>query len=67
MVQHVGFKYPDGNVIYEVCSSIQSLPSLSSPQDIDFGIDLDSRIALVGPNGAGKSTVMNLIAGLLLC
>jgi len=31
--------------------------------DLDFGIDLDSRIALVGPNGAGKSTLLKLIIG----
>lgn len=31
--------------------------------DVNFSIDLDSRIALVGPNGAGKSTLINLIAG----
>lgn len=28
---------------------------------LDFGIDLDSRIALVGPNGAGKSTLLKLM------
>jgi len=28
-----------------------------------FGIDLDSRIALVGPNGAGKSTLLKLMRG----
>jgi ATP-binding cassette subfamily F protein 2 len=31
--------------------------------DVSFGIDLDSRIALVGPNGAGKSTLMKIMAG----
>jgi len=31
--------------------------------DLDFGIDLDSRVALVGPNGAGKSTLLKLIVG----
>ncbi|KAG2585845.1 hypothetical protein PVAP13_6KG414600 [Panicum virgatum] len=29
----------------------------------DFGVDLDSRIALVGPNGAGKSTLLKLMTG----
>jgi hypothetical protein len=24
------------------------------PQDLEFGIDCDSRVALVGPNGAGE-------------
>jgi len=31
--------------------------------DLDFGIDLDSRVALVGPNGAGKSTLVKLMVG----
>jgi len=31
--------------------------------DIDFGIDLDSRVALVGKNGAGKSTLVKLMVG----
>jgi ATP-binding cassette subfamily F protein 2 len=31
--------------------------------DLEFGIDLDSRIALVGPNGAGKSTLLKLMVG----
>uniref|UniRef100_A0A673J219 ATP-binding cassette, sub-family F (GCN20), member 2b n=1 Tax=Sinocyclocheilus rhinocerous TaxID=307959 RepID=A0A673J219_9TELE len=28
-----------------------------------FGIDLDTRVALVGPNGAGKSTLLKLLMG----
>jgi len=32
-------------------------------KDTSFGIDLDSRIALVGPNGAGKSTLLKLMRG----
>jgi ATP-binding cassette subfamily F protein 2 len=30
-------------------------------ENLDFGVDLDSRIALVGPNGAGKSTLIKLM------
>lgn len=49
MVQHVSFRYSDTTpFIYK---------------DLDFGIDLDTRIALVGPNGAGKSTLLKLISG----
>jgi len=52
MVQHVSFGYaPNKPLIYK---------------DIDFGIDLDTKVALVGPNGAGKSTLLKLIAGELI-
>jgi len=47
---HVSFGYSADNLLY---------------RDLDFGIDLDSRIALVGPNGAGKSTLLKLLVGQL--
>lgn len=51
MVQDVSFRYNDESAfIYE---------------NLEFGLDLDSRIALVGPNGAGKSTLLKLIEGTL--
>ncbi|CAE5968263.1 unnamed protein product [Arabidopsis arenosa] len=31
--------------------------------NVDLGIDMGTRVAIVGPNGAGKSTLLNLIAG----
>lgn len=31
--------------------------------EIELGIDCDSRVALVGPNGAGKSTLVKLMKG----
>lgn len=47
MVQHVSFRYKhDAPYIYK---------------DLDFGVDLDTRVALVGPNGAGKSTLLKLL------
>ena len=52
MIQNVSFKYKaDTNYIYK---------------NLDFGVDLDTRVALVGPNGAGKSTLLKLIDGQLL-
>ncbi|BFZ62712.1 hypothetical protein YB2330_003822 [Saitoella coloradoensis] len=33
--------------------------------DMNFGLDLSSRVALVGPNGAGKTTLIKLILGKL--
>ncbi|XP_041365113.1 ATP-binding cassette sub-family F member 2-like [Gigantopelta aegis] len=49
MVEDVSFKYgPDKPYIYK---------------NLDFGVDLDTRVALVGPNGAGKSTLLKLITG----
>lgn len=32
-------------------------------RNVDLGVDLDSRVALVGPNGAGKSTLLKLMTG----
>ena len=34
-------------------------------KDLSFGIDMDSRVAIVGQNGTGKSTLLNLITGVL--
>jgi len=49
MVQNVSFRYnEDAPWIYK---------------NLEFGIDLDTRIALVGPNGAGKSTLLKLLYG----
>uniref|UniRef100_A0A2P2LQS3 Uncharacterized protein MANES_02G005700 n=1 Tax=Rhizophora mucronata TaxID=61149 RepID=A0A2P2LQS3_RHIMU len=42
------FGYPGGPILFK---------------NLNFGIDLDSRIAMVGPNGIGKSTILKLISG----
>ncbi|EKM79725.1 hypothetical protein AGABI1DRAFT_113041 [Agaricus bisporus var. burnettii JB137-S8] len=34
-------------------------------EKLSFGIDMDSRVAILGANGAGKSTLLNLITGVL--
>ncbi|XP_034255272.1 ATP-binding cassette sub-family F member 2 [Thrips palmi] len=52
MVQNVSFRYNDTtSYIYK---------------NLEFGIDLDTRLALVGPNGAGKSTLLKLLYGDLI-
>jgi ATP-binding cassette subfamily F protein 2 len=35
-------------------------------KNLEFGVDLDSRIALVGPNGVGKSTLLKMMVGELV-
>ena len=35
-------------------------------KDLNIGLDMGSRVAIVGPNGAGKTTLMNLLSGSLL-
>ncbi|RWS29339.1 ABC transporter sub-family F-like protein 1 [Leptotrombidium deliense] len=32
-------------------------------KDVNFGIDMSSRVAIVGPNGVGKSTFLKLLSG----
>lgn len=34
-------------------------------KNVDFGVDLNSRVAIVGPNGVGKSTFLKLLTGVL--
>ncbi|XP_053147823.1 ATP-binding cassette sub-family F member 1 isoform X2 [Hemicordylus capensis] len=34
-------------------------------RNLDFGIDLESRVCIVGPNGVGKSTLLLLLTGKL--
>jgi len=47
-IENVTFHYPGGDDLYN---------------DVDFGVDLQTRVALVGPNGAGKTTLIKLICG----
>lgn len=48
--------------LIEVSFSYPSRPDFRL-SDVDVGIDMGTRVAIVGPNGAGKSTLLNLLAG----
>lgn len=48
---NITFGYPGCEILY---------------RNVDFGIDLDTRVALVGPNGAGKSTLLKIMTGELI-
>ena len=47
-MNNVAFGYEEGRTLYRNC---------------DFGLDCESRVAIVGPNGAGKSTFLRLLTG----
>ncbi|KAL7540595.1 hypothetical protein ACHAXR_010235 [Thalassiosira sp. AJA248-18] len=47
-IENLSFAYPGGQQLYS---------------KVDFGIDLQTRVALVGPNGAGKTTLIKLLTG----
>ena len=48
VVSDVDFGYPGQPILFK---------------NLNFGIDMESRIAVVGPNGIGKSTFLNLLVG----
>lgn len=50
-VINASFGYDDSRILYE---------------DLNFGVDCESRVCLIGPNGAGKSTFLQLLAGDLI-
>ncbi|KAG2223357.1 hypothetical protein INT45_002852 [Circinella minor] len=50
----------------EVSFSYSGDMSKALYKNIELGIDMDSRVALVGPNGAGKSTLLKLMSGELV-
>ena len=50
-LKNVSFKYDNQNYLFK---------------NVDFGIDMESRVAIVGPNGVGKSTMLKLLLGDIL-
>jgi len=62
------FRFPDSGTLPPPVMAFQNVAFSYSGdrvdylyKGLDFGIDCDSRIALVGPNGAGKSTLIKLM------
>jgi ATP-binding cassette subfamily F protein 2 len=49
----------------DVTFSYSGNPEDTLYENLDLGIDMDSRTALVGPNGVGKSTLLRLMTGKL--
>jgi ATP-binding cassette subfamily F protein 2 len=45
-IENLSFAYPGSDNLYD---------------NVDFGVDLQTRVALVGPNGAGKTTLFKLM------
>ncbi|CDS10586.1 Putative ATP-binding cassette, subfamily F,FT member 2 [Lichtheimia ramosa] len=50
----------------DITFSYDGNPANALYKNIELGVDMDSRIALVGPNGAGKSTLLKLMSGELM-
>jgi len=64
----VKFRFPETSQLqppilglYNASFNYEDQPPLF--KNVDFGIDMESRIAIVGPNGVGKSTFLKLLLG----
>jgi ATP-binding cassette, subfamily F, member 2 len=68
----LSFSFPDPEQLAPPIVMVQNVSYKYSEKDkeiyknLDFGVDLDTRVALVGPNGAGKSTLLKLISGQII-
>ena len=68
MEKPMNFKFPDPGhqpppvlAFHDVSFGYPNCKPLYT--NVNFGVDLDCRIALVGPNGAGKTTLVKLMPG----
>ncbi|XP_022174020.1 ATP-binding cassette sub-family F member 1 isoform X2 [Myzus persicae] len=65
---NVKFSFPDPSPLQPPILGLHST-SFAYPnqkplfKNVDFGVDLNSRVAIVGPNGVGKSTFLKLLTG----
>jgi ATP-binding cassette subfamily F protein 1 len=64
----VKFRFPETSTLqppilglYNASFNYENQPPLF--KNVEFGIDMESRVAIVGPNGVGKSTFLKLIMG----
>jgi len=68
MEKPMNFKFPDPGHLPPPVLSFRDV-TFGYPNceplytNVNFGVDLDSRVALVGPNGAGKTTLVKLMSG----
>ena len=65
---NVKFRFPETSTLqppilglYDASFNYPDQPPLF--KNVEFGLDMDSRIAIVGPNGVGKSTFLGLLMG----
>lgn len=70
--KQISFKFTDVDKLAPPVIQVQDISFRYKKDDenspwiynnIEFGLDQDSRVALVGPNGAGKSTLLKLLIG----
>ncbi|XP_047460892.1 ATP-binding cassette sub-family F member 1 isoform X2 [Mugil cephalus] len=64
----VKFTFPNPPPLSPPILGLHSVDFAYDPQkplfkNVDFGIDMESRICIVGPNGVGKSTLLLLLTG----
>ena len=67
----VKFKFPEPNQLSPPILGLKNVSFKYDSQsylfkDVDFAIDMESRVAIVGPNGVGKSTLLKLLLGDIL-
>lgn len=65
---NVKFSFPDPSPLQPPILGLHSTDFAYPTQkplfkNVDFGVDLNSRVAIVGPNGVGKSTFLKLLTG----
>jgi ATP-binding cassette subfamily F protein 1 len=66
---HVKFSFADVAEIGRPVMQVNQVHFRYSPKhpvifdNVDYGVDMDSRVCIVGPNGAGKSTLLKLMTG----